>query len=80
MMILMGRILAETEYKVFVEPYGTYEDWYDTEDEENRKWMKKDKIEAINDEPIEPHLFTPFVNTEEALELSMSHAQAGRFL
>jgi hypothetical protein len=80
MMILMGRILAETEYKVLVEPYGTYEDWYDAPDEENRKWVRKDKIEAIDDAPVEPHEFTGYVNTEEALELSMSHAQAGRFL
>ena len=80
MIILMGRIMAETEYKVLIEPYGTYEDWYDSEDEEMRKWMRKDKIEAINDAPIEPHLFTEFVQTEEALELSMSHEQAGRFL
>ena len=80
MIVLMGRIMAETEYKVLIEPYGTYEDWYDSTDEEMRKWMRKDAIEAINDAPIEPHLFTEFVNTEEALELSMSHQAAGRYL
>jgi len=80
MMIVMGRILAETEYKVLIEPYGTYEDWYEAEDEEMRKWMRKDKIEAINDAPVEPHEFTSYVNSEEPLELAMSHAQAGRFL
>ena len=80
MIVLMGRILQETEYKVLIEPYGTYEDWYDAPDEEMRKWMRKDAIEAINDAEVEPYDFTQFVNTEEALEISMSHAQAGRYL
>lgn len=80
MLILMGRIVQETEDKVLVEAYGTYEDWYDSPDEGNQHWVHKNKIEAINDEYIEPHLFTPFVMTEEALELAMPHAQARRFL
>lgn len=80
MIVLMGRILAETEFKVLIEPYGTYEDWYDSPDEDMRKWVEKSKIEAINDSEVEPHEFSQFVNTEEALEISLPHAQARRFL
>jgi hypothetical protein len=80
MIVLMGRIMAETEYKVLIEPYGTYEDWYDSEDEEMRKWMRKDKIETINDAPVEPHMFSDYVQTDEVLELAMSHQAAGRYL
>ena len=80
MIVLMGRILQETDYKVLIEPYGTYEDWYDSPDEEMRKWIRKDKIEAINDAAVEPHEFTEYVNTEEALEISMPHREAGRYL
>jgi hypothetical protein len=80
MIVLMGRILEETDYKVLIEPYGTYEDWYDSPDEEMRKWMRKDKIQAINDAPVEPWAFTDYVNTEEVLEISMPHKEAGRYL
>lgn len=80
MTILMGRILEEAEYKVLIEPYGTYDDWYDTADEELRKWVPKDKIEAVNDEALDHDEFTPYINTEDVLELSMDNAQARRFL
>jgi hypothetical protein len=76
----MGRILQETAYKVLIEPYGTYEDWYDMPDEEMRKWTRKDKIEAINDSTIDQHDFSEYINTEEALEISMPHSEAGRYL
>jgi len=76
--ILMGRILEETEEKVLIEPYGTYEDWYDSPDEDMRKWVKKSYIETINDEYVED--FSSFVNTEEVLEIALPQSQARRML
>ena len=52
MTIVMGRLLAESSLRVLVEPYGTYEDFYDTPDEELRVWIKKSKIQTVNDEYV----------------------------
>ncbi len=41
MIIIMARILEEDEQKVLIEPYGTYDDWYDDENEDLRTWVKK---------------------------------------
>lgn len=80
MVVLIGRILEENRTKVLIEPYGTYEDWYDSPDPDMRKWIRKDKIEAINDSEVDPYEFTQYINTEEVLEISMPHKQAERYL
>ena len=78
MTIVMARLLAESSQRVLVEPYGTYEDYYDVEDEELRLWIKKDKISTINDEYVEE--FLPWLNTEDPVELMVSDHTAGRLL
>lgn len=74
----MGRILQIGEERVLIEPYGTYEDWYDLPDEEQRKWVRKDLIEAIDDTvPVD---WDMYLNTEDVLEITMPTSQAGRLL
>jgi hypothetical protein len=53
MTIVMARLLAESSKRVLVEPYGTYEDYYDTPDEEMHTWIDKTKISTINDEYVD---------------------------
>lgn len=74
----MGRILEEEDERVLIEPYGTYEDWYDLPDEEMRRWVKKDLIETVNDEYVED--FSTLVNTEDVLEIALPTNQARRLL
>jgi hypothetical protein len=74
----MGRLLAESSKRVLVEPYGTYEDFYDTPDEDLRVWIYKQKIVTINDEYVEEYL--TWLNSAEPLELMVSDHTAGRLL
>ena len=53
MIIIMARIIAERERLILVEPYGTYEDWYEDPNEDLHKWIPKNKIITINDEETE---------------------------
>ena len=78
MTIVMARLLAESSQRVLVEPYGTYEDYWDSPDEEMRIWIEKKKIVTINDEYVEDYL--TWLNTEEPIELMVSEHTAGRVL
>ena len=78
MTIVMARLLAESSQRVLVEPYGTYEDYWDSPDEEMRMWIRKDKIVTINDGYVEEWM--KWLNTEEPVELMVSEHTAGRLL
>jgi len=78
MTIVMGRLLAESSWCVLVEPYGTYEDYYDMPDEDLQKWVEKKHIVTINDEYVEQYV--DWLNTENPLELMVSEHTAGRLL
>lgn len=78
MTIVMARLLAESSQRVLVEPYGTYEDYYDVPDEEMQTWIDKSKISTINDEYVEDYL--PWLNSADPLELMVSEHTAGRLL
>jgi hypothetical protein len=81
MIIVMVRILEEDEQKVFVEPYGTYDDWYDEENEDLRTWIKKSQIQAINDEETDEWGdWSAFIETEDPIEICVSHRLAERLL
>jgi len=78
MIIIVARLLEEDEEKVLVEPYGTYDDWYDEENEDLHRWIKKSQIQTINDEYVED--WSDWINTEEAIEIAVSHRLAERLL
>ena len=81
MIIVMVRILEEDEQKILVEPYGVYDDWYDEENEDLRKWIKKSQVQAINDsETDEWGDWSEYVKTEDPIEISVSHRLAERLL
>ncbi len=74
MIIIMARIIAERERSILVEPYGTYEDWYEDPNEDLHKWISKSKIITINDEQLAyPEDFSQFVN-KGVLEIAMPNA------
>jgi hypothetical protein len=76
----MARLLAESSKRVLVEPYGTYEDYYDTPDEEMHTWVDKTKISTINDEYVDGDQWLTYLNSEDPLELMVSEHTAGRLL
>jgi hypothetical protein len=76
----MARLLAESSKRVLVEPYGTYEDYYDTPDEEMHTWIDKTKISTINDEYVDGDQWLTYLNSEDPLELMVSEHTAGRLL
>ena len=78
MMIIMARLIAESSQRVLVEPYGTFNDYYDTPNEDMRTWVSKKKIATINDEYVEDYL--PLLNTSEPVELAVSEHTGGRLL
>lgn len=78
MMIIMARLIAESSERVFVEPYGTFDDYYDTPNEDMRIWISKKKISTINDEYVED--YTPWLNTEQPVELAVSEKTGERLL
>ncbi len=81
MIIVMVRILEEDEQKVFVEPYGTYDDWYDDENEDLRTWIKKSQIQTINDAYTDEWGdWAEYINTEDPIEIAVSHRLAERLL
>ena len=81
MVILMVRLVAQDEQKVLVEPYGVYEDWYDDPNDELHKWVKKAQIQTINDEYVDEwDDWSEWINTEEALEIAVSHRLGERLL
>jgi len=78
MMIIMARLIAESSQRVLVEPYGTFNDYYDTPNEEMRTWIPKKKISTINDEYVEDYF--PWLNTEQPVELAVSEHTGERLL
>ena len=81
MIIVMARVLKEDEQKVLVESYGTYDDWYDEANEDLHKWIKKSQVQTINDEYVDEwEDWSKWVNTEDALELAVSHRLGERLL
>jgi hypothetical protein len=78
MMIIMARLIAESSQRVFVEPYGTFNDYYDEPNEELRQWVSKKQISTINDEYVEDYL--PWLNTAEPVELAVSEHTGERLL
>tara|TARA_R110000772_G_scaffold267971_3_gene393578 strand:+ start:17050 stop:17298 length:249 start_codon:yes stop_codon:yes gene_type:complete len=81
MIIVMVRVLEEDEQKVLVEPYGTYDDWYDQENEDLRQWIKKSQVQAINDGEVDEwDDWSEWFNTEDPIEISVSHRLAERLL
>ena len=79
MTIVMGRLLAESSMRVLVEPYGTYEDYYDEPDADLLRWIEKNKIVTINDSYTDDD-WSKWLNTAEPLELMVSEHTAGRLL
>jgi hypothetical protein len=81
MIIVIVRIVEEDEQKVLVEPYGTYDDWYDDENEDLRKWIKKSQIQTINDAYTDEWGdWSEFIGTEDPIEIAVSHRLAERLL
>ena len=72
MMIIMARLIAESSERVLVEPYGTFDDYYDTPNEDMRSWVAKKKISTINDEYV--------VDTKDPIELAVSEKTGERLL
>jgi len=80
-LIVMVRVLEEDEQKILIEPYGTYDDWYDEENADLRKWIKKSQVQAINDEETDEWGdWSEWINTEDPIEMSVSHRLAERLL
>jgi hypothetical protein len=81
MIIIMARILEENDEKILIEPYGTYDDSYDEENEDLRKWVKKSQIQTINDAYTDEWGdWAEWINTEDPLEMAVSHRLAERLL
>ena len=81
MIIVMARICEEDEQKILIEPYGTYDDWYDETNEDLRKWVKKSQVQTINDEYAEEwDDWTQWIETEDPIEIAVSHRLAERLL
>jgi hypothetical protein len=77
----MVRVLDEDEQKILIEPYGTYDDWYDEENDDLRTWVKKSQIHAIDDEVTDEWGdWSGYLNTEDPLEITVSHRLAERLL
>jgi hypothetical protein len=81
MIIVMARIVKEDEQKILIEPYGTYDDWYDDENDDLRKWVKKSQIQTINDEYTDEWGdWSKWLSTEDPIEIAVSHRLAERLL
>jgi len=78
MIIIMARLLKEDEEKVLVEPYGTYDNWYDESNEDLQRWINKSQIQTINDEYVEE--WSDWIETEEVVEIAVSHRLGERLL
>ena len=81
MIIVMVRILEEDEQKILVEPYGTYDDWYDDPNDDLHKWIKKSQVQTINDAYTDEWGdWSEFIDTDEPIEIAVSHRLAERLL
>lgn len=78
MIIVVARLIAENNQRVLVEPYGTYEDYYDEPNEEMRQWIGKNKIITVNDEYVDD--YEDWLNSEDPVELMVSESTAERLL
>jgi hypothetical protein len=80
MIVIVGRILKKRGGSVYIEPYGTYDDWYDSPNEDARKWVAIRLIESINDETFDPDTLPMHQLRGEPIEIGLPDEVAIKLL